>query len=611
MHRELRQRIKEATEKSGINKLDFIELLKLIDEHYDKMEATITETLTTQTLTIPSSTATTPIDLIFDSVTDALLSVTDQGIIRNCNKVSTRYFNMTKEELIGAPIGDVLPDAKDRPLAEYLQPFLSDIDDTHARFSGGEVNATRKGGQQFTAEINASSLKAGDDRVFVINLRDMSNRKEAEKTLRENEERYRALVENAPEAIVVLDVDQNRFVDANEKACQLFNLSHARLLSIGPEEISPLRQPDGQPSFGVRRGHIARALEGGHPVFEWMHKDSADKEFPCEVRFSRLPASDRKLIRVSITDIAERKRDEEFTFSQNKILEMIATNKSFERVLKAICWCTEKISSDMRIAIMKLDVKNQVLNVEQAPSLPEEFRLALDFIKVDPASRACGAAVFHNKEKFVVDISKDNSWADHTTLAEEYRIKGVWSFPLHGEKGRIIGALDVYLDRTREPTTDELDKLGHMARLAGIAIKKQLDELRLKNSEKRYKGLFQNVVEGVYVASREGHLITVNPALVEMLGYDSAEDLKSAGRTTMLYVNPVDRERVFARLEKEGVVKNFEYRLRCKDGKEIVVLENSRAIRDDEGNIIDRAQDCRDTDIRRERARPGDAAVNR
>jgi PAS domain S-box-containing protein len=586
MHRELRQRIKEATEKSGINKLDFIELLKLIDEHYDKMEATITETLTTQTLTIPSSTATTPIDLIFDSVTDALLSVTDQGIIRNCNKVSTRYFNMTKEELIGAPIGDVLPDAKDRPLAEYLQPFLSDIDDTHARFSGGEVNATRKGGQQFTAEINASSLKAGDDRVFVINLRDMSNRKEAEKTLRENEERYRALVENAPEAIVVLDVDQNRFVDANEKACQLFNLSHARLLSIGPEEISPLRQPDGQPSFGVRRGHIARALEGGHPVFEWMHKDSADKEFPCEVRFSRLPASDRKLIRVSITDIAERKRDEEFTFSQNKILEMIATNKSFERVLKAICWCTEKISSDMRIAIMKLDVKNQVLNVEQAPSLPEEFRLALDFIKVDPASRACGAAVFHNKEKFVVDISKDNSWADHTTLAEEYRIKGVWSFPLHGEKGRIIGALDVYLDRTREPTTDELDKLGHMARLAGIAIKKQLDELRLKNSEKRYKGLFQNVVEGVYVASREGHLITVNPALVEMLGYDSAEDLKSAGRTTMLYVNPVDRERVFARLEKEGVVKNFEYRLRCKDGKEIVVLENSRAIRDDEGNII-------------------------
>ncbi|MDX1406400.1 MAG: PAS domain S-box protein, partial [Woeseiaceae bacterium] len=586
MHRELRQRIKEATEKSGIHKLDFIELLKLIDEHYDKMEASISETLTTQTLTIPSKTASTPIDLIFDSVTDALLSVSDEGIIRNCNKVSTRYFDRSRDELIGSPLSDLIPDAKGKPLADFLQPFISNVDDVHARFAGEAVEATRKGGENFAVEINASSLKVGDGQVYIINLRDISSRQQAEKKLRENEERYRALVENAPEAIVVLDVDKNRFVDANEKACELFSMPHTRLLSIGPEAISPARQPDGSPSFGVRRGHIARALDGEHPVFEWLHKDSTDRQFPCEVRFSLLPDSERKLIRVSITDISVRKRNEEFTFTQNKILEMIATNKSFDRILKAICWCTEKISGDMRVAIMKLDVKNQVLHVEQAPSLSEEFRLALDFIKVDPDSRACGAAVFHNKQKFVVDLARDKAWNGHSKIAEENRVRGVWSLPLHGEQGRVIGALDVYLDRTREPTTDELDKLGHMARLAGIAIKKQIDEQRLKNSESRYKGLFQNVVEGVYVASRDGHLITVNPALVEMLGYSSPEELKSAGRTTMLYVNPVDRERVFARLEKDGFVKNFEYRLRRKDGEEIVVLENSRAIRDEKGNII-------------------------
>jgi PAS domain S-box-containing protein len=71
-----------------------------------------------------------------------------------------------------------------------------------------------------------------------------------------------------------------------------------------------------------------------------------------------------------------------------------------------------------------------------------------------------------------------------------------------------------------------------------------------------------------------------------MLGYSSVEDLKAIGQTTMLYVNPIDRERVFARLEAQSVVKNFEYRLRRKDGTEIVVLENSRAIRDDKGNVI-------------------------
>jgi diguanylate cyclase (GGDEF)-like protein/PAS domain S-box-containing protein len=586
MHQELRQRIKEASEKSGIDKLDFIALLKLIDEHYDKMEATITQSLTTQTLTAEPLDTPTPIDLIFDSVTDALLSVSGQGTIRNCNKVCARYFGISKEELIGSPVAEILPDIEDQSLAEYLHPFMSSIDDTTADFAGGEIRAARKDGNIFVAEINASSLMAGDTQVFVISLRDVTGRREVEKTLRENEERYRALVENAPEAIVVLDIDSGRFVDANDYACQLFNLSRSRLLNVGPKAISPRMQPDGTPSFGIRRGYVERALNGEHPIFEWMHKDSTGKHIPCEVRFSRLPAGARKLIRVSITDITERKRDDEFTFAQNKILEMIAASTPFERTLRAICHCIEKIDSDMRAAVMQLDVRNQVLNLEYATSLPEEFKLALDFIKVGPSGRACGAAVFENKDKFVGNIAEDESWAGQHELLKKHQIEAVWSFPLRGAATRIIGALDIYLDQPRLPMTDELDKLGRMARLAGIAVKKQLDEKRLRDSESRYRSLFENVVEGVYIASRDGHIITVNPALVNMLGYDSADDLKAAGRTTMLYVNPVDRERVFARLEAEGVVKNFEYRLRRKDGEEIVVLENSRAVCDEEGTII-------------------------
>ena len=63
MHKELRDKIKRATEESGIEKPDFLELLHLIDQHYDKMEATITQSLTNTTL----------IEAIFDSVTEAPL----------------------------------------------------------------------------------------------------------------------------------------------------------------------------------------------------------------------------------------------------------------------------------------------------------------------------------------------------------------------------------------------------------------------------------------------------------------------------------------------------------------------------------------------------------
>ena len=270
-----------------MTKPDFVALLKLINTHYDNMEATITQSIQTQTQT--------PIEAIFDSVTDAVLSVGADGVIRNCNKACTRYFGRPRKELIGSHISSILPNLGNGPLTEYLLPFMSDLDDTSFEISGGDVIATRKDGATFHARINASTIDTLGGEVFVVSLRDISDQIRAEIALRENEERYRALVENAPEAIIVFDVDNNHFTDANDKACTLFNLSRARLLTVGPEAISPKNQPDGTPSFGVRRGYIDAALNGEHPTFEWMHKDSNGRRIPCEVRFSRLPSDDRRL----------------------------------------------------------------------------------------------------------------------------------------------------------------------------------------------------------------------------------------------------------------------------------------------------------------------------
>ena len=169
---------------------------------------------------------------------------------------------------------------------------------------------------------------------------------------------------------------------------------------------------------------------------------------------------------------------------------------------------------------------------------------------------------------------------------ERCGIGSIWSFPVSGAGKAIVGTIDIYVDRQREPGTGELDRIAKVVRLAGFVIKRQNDDRMLKESERRYRGLFENVVDGVYIASRDGDIITVNPALVGMLGYDSAEDLMAAGKTTHLYVNPIDRERVMARLQAEGVVRNFEYRLRRKNGDQIVVLENSRAIYDGAGELV-------------------------
>ena len=587
MHRELREKIKAAAASKTTTKLDIVALLQLVDDHYDRMEATITQSIKALPAQVAATaTATTaPIEAVFDSVTEALISLDANGIVLNCNRVCSRYFKITTDELVGLHISKILPGANAITLESFLEPYQADFDDTNIELVDGEVEALRAGGERFVAAINASWIDTADGKVFVISLRDITDRLATERALRENEERYRALVENAPEAIIVFDVDENRFIDANDNACTLFNLSRARLLSVGPEAISPKMQPDGTPSFGVRRGFVDRALDGEHPSFEWMHKDSTGKELPCEVRFSRLPSDQRRLIRVTINDIAERKRDEALSYAQNKVLEMIAAGKPSDRTLRAICRFVERIADGVHAAVLITDKQSQTLSVAEAPSIPASFRQYLDFIPIEADSLTCGAAVHAGQDRITTNVGSDAGWAGARKVAAKHKIAAAWAFLIRGDNEQPVGTIDVYLKEARGPTTDELDRINRMARLAGIALKRQRDEDKLRSSEARYRGLFENVVDGVYISTRAGEIVTANPALCEMLGYESATELKKVGLTTSLYVNPIDRERVFARLEAEGVVKNFEYRLRRKDGTEIVVLENSRAIYDEHGKI--------------------------
>ncbi len=138
-------------------------------------------------------------------------------------------------------------------------------------------------------------------------------RRVAERTaaLQESEQQMRTLVEHAPDAIVVFDLDEGRFVACNREAERLFRLPRPELLRVGVREMSPPCQPDGRPSDEAAMEELQRALEGQVCCFEWVHRDAEGQDVLCEVRLVQLPStSGRRLVRGSITDITERKRAE-------------------------------------------------------------------------------------------------------------------------------------------------------------------------------------------------------------------------------------------------------------------------------------------------------------
>jgi PAS domain S-box-containing protein len=134
-----------------------------------------------------------------------------------------------------------------------------------------------------------------------------------------SEERLRTLIDNAPEAIIVIDTKTGKFVDPNENAVKLYGLSRDELIKVGPVDMSPAFQPDGRPSLDAASNEIEQALAGQTPAFEWLYQNSAGIAVPCEVRYARLPG-EAGLIRATVTDITERKKAEELIRRRDEYL---------------------------------------------------------------------------------------------------------------------------------------------------------------------------------------------------------------------------------------------------------------------------------------------------
>jgi diguanylate cyclase (GGDEF)-like protein/PAS domain S-box-containing protein len=149
----------------------------------------------------------------------------------------------------------------------------------------------------------AWSLATTRDRALHM-ARDMT------RSLRASEARFRVLVEQAPDAIAVYDVDLGCFVDANAQAEALFGCSREELLAGGAERFYPEGLFKGKTAAENVSEMIGKALAGEHVVFDRTIRNAQGRLLRCEMRLVSLPSAGHRLIRASFIDITERKRAE-------------------------------------------------------------------------------------------------------------------------------------------------------------------------------------------------------------------------------------------------------------------------------------------------------------
>ncbi|WP_169333590.1 bifunctional diguanylate cyclase/phosphodiesterase [Leeia oryzae] len=201
------------------------------------------------------------------------------------------------------PLRKLISESTSLARKELETPFIWDRTDELGML-GQSLETTRRSLNTLFIELEETNLKLEED---------LEGRKRSAQALAMSEERYRSLIENAPEAIVVIDVDTGIFTDANPFACDLYNLTRERLLTLSLWDalITPALQLDGQPS--KERGHrILEATFSGKPqVFEWLHTTTRNPNLQVEIRLSRMPSLSGNYVRATIVDVTQRKMIEE------------------------------------------------------------------------------------------------------------------------------------------------------------------------------------------------------------------------------------------------------------------------------------------------------------
>ena len=370
----LERQIAEARGRDGAPDLD--KLLRAISGHYDRVDLERRGVVRSMQLMSDEAQAltreireqtSTHLQAILDNVKDAIVTVDDTGHIETFNHTGERIFGYAPAEILGRPLGFLLPDLDSRDPCEPLERLAAKIDDTHIDLAAHQTWGLAKGGTRVAVEIAVSKAKLNWRDGYIICIRDITERHLAEVAVRESEGRYRTLVEHAPEVIVVFDADAGRFVDVNDNACRFFKLTREELLSSALEMIGPADS-----SLGMARSYIDSALAGAVPVFEWNYVDAVGHACPCEVRLVRLPSSHSRLLRASIIDITERKRADAIASGERRVFEKIAANAPLATVLDALCEVIERAMADGCCAINLLDLDKQALSCGAAPSLPTQ-----------------------------------------------------------------------------------------------------------------------------------------------------------------------------------------------------------------------------------------------
>ncbi|RLF51909.1 MAG: hypothetical protein DRN11_01975 [Thermoplasmata archaeon] len=183
------------------------------------------------------------------------------------------------------------------------------------------------------------------------------------------------------------------------------------------------------------------------------------------------------------------------------------------------------------------------------------------------------------KTIYVPDVTKDDRYVESNPDT-----KSELCVPLKFGN-EVIGVINVESAEYDAFSEEDRRILEIFASMVAAAIKNVEYKCRLASSEKKYRSIFENAVEGIYRIDENGKVVEVNPSIEKLFGY-SEEELKKMD-LSRLYKDPRRREDFIKRVKRDGFVKNYEVEYVRKDGKIIIGNEFAILVKEGKKEYID------------------------
>jgi PAS domain S-box-containing protein len=380
------------------------------------------------------------------------------------------------------------------------------------------------------------------------------------------------LVECAPEAISILDPEY-RITRLNGEFTRIFGFSPEEALG---ERIDSLIVP---PDRSAETRWIAELLVKGQKVVLETKRQRKDGTL-LDVFISAAPiVIDERQVAMCVLyrDISEQKRAEALHSALYRITQKTSSADDLQQFYAAVHGIVGELMYARNFYIAVYDPLPQLLT----------FPYFEDELDSRPAAKKLGKGL----TEYVLRTGEPLLCTPEVfdSLARQGEVESIgapsldWlGVPLKvGNNSFGVLAVQSYSGNMRFGDKEK-EILQFVSQQLASAIEYKRNEEALRRSEARYRSLVQSAVYGIYRSSLEGRFFDVNPALITMLGYDSAEEVLALDPKLDVFVDPSEQMRVMAEFRRGACLDNVEVRWKRKDGSAITVRLSGRVVNNPE-----------------------------